>query len=54
MAARAATVLNAPGKAHDIGAAARRFVLQHHAWPAMLEPLGTLIHRPSAGARHAA
>jgi sugar transferase (PEP-CTERM/EpsH1 system associated) len=37
-----------------IGAAARQFVLAHHAWDAMLAPLATLVGMGGEGARHAA
>jgi sugar transferase (PEP-CTERM/EpsH1 system associated) len=37
-----------------MGAAARRFVCDHHAWEAMLAPLAALIGQDGEGARHAA
>ena len=54
MARRAAAVINDPVRAHAMGAAARRFVLAHHAWPAMLAPLGELLGLSQEGKRHAA
>ncbi len=43
MAARAAHLLADRAQAQAIGAAARRFVVSHHAWPAMLAPLADLM-----------
>lgn len=43
MAARVAAVLDDPARAKAMGAAARRFVREHHAWDAMLAPLGALL-----------
>ena len=54
MARRAAAVIDDPVRAHAMGAAARRFVLAHHAWPAMLAPLGALLGLTREGKRHAA
>lgn len=57
MAARAAALLTAPGKAQAMGTAARRFVLDRHAWGAMLAPLGHLLGATGQGGqgeRHAA
>jgi sugar transferase (PEP-CTERM/EpsH1 system associated) len=58
MAARLAAVLDDPAKATAMGAAARRFVRDHHAWDAMLAPLGALLGRAAGrageGQRHAA
>ncbi len=54
MAARAAHVLGAPGAPQAMGAAARRFVLDHHAWEAMLGPLERLLAQGGKGERHAA
>ncbi|MBC2650859.1 TIGR03087 family PEP-CTERM/XrtA system glycosyltransferase [Novosphingobium aerophilum] len=49
--ARAAMALiaNRPA-AQAMGAAARRFVEQHHAWPAVLAPLAAALGFPSSGA----
>jgi len=54
MAARAAGLLDTPGRAETMGTAARRFVLDHHAWDAMLAPLGHLLERPQPEQRDAA
>jgi sugar transferase (PEP-CTERM/EpsH1 system associated) len=58
MAARVHALLDDAGKAAAMGAAARRFVLDHHAWDAMLAPLGALVGgvpgRTGEGQRHAA
>jgi sugar transferase (PEP-CTERM/EpsH1 system associated) len=54
MAARAGAVLDDRAQAAAMGAAARRFVLQHHAWDAMLAPLGRLLGAGERGERHAA
>lgn len=58
MAARIAALLADPAQGHAMGKAARDFVLRHHAWAAMLEPLAGLVgavpHEPSRDARHAA
>ena len=61
MAARVHALLEDPARASAMGAAARRFVLDHHAWDAMLAPLGALVGGAGAGAgpgqqgqRHAA
>lgn len=58
MAARIATLLADPVAAHEIGTAARRFVLAQHGWEAMLAPLGRLIgpdpQTRGEGQRHAA
>ncbi len=43
MADKIATLVAQPETAADIGAAARRFVVEHHAWEAMLAPLGALV-----------
>jgi glycosyltransferase involved in cell wall biosynthesis len=43
--------LEAPAR---IGSAARRFVLDHHGWEAMLAPLAGLIGMVGQGQRHAA
>jgi hypothetical protein len=40
--------------AQAIGAAGRRFVIDHHAWQAMLAPLAGLIMQERQEARHAA
>jgi glycosyltransferase involved in cell wall biosynthesis len=54
MAERIAGLLAEPEVAARTGAAARRFVLEHHAWPAMLAPLASLVAPRSEGQRHAA
>lgn len=55
MAAQIAGLVAAPERAAAIGAAARRFVLDHHGWEAMLAPLAGLIGAPATKpARHAA
>lgn len=54
MAERIADLLAAPETAARIGAAARRFVVDHHAWEAMLAPLAGLIGHGGEGQRHAA
>ncbi len=53
MAARIETALSDPDALFDLGASARQFVLDRHAWNAMLEPLGNLIS-PASEARNAA
>ena len=54
MAARAAALLGDLDKAAAMGAAARAFVLESHAWPAMLAPLERLLGSSRQGVRHAA
>jgi sugar transferase (PEP-CTERM/EpsH1 system associated) len=54
MAARIANLLDEPEACQRIGAAARRFVRDHHAWEAMLAPLAGLLGRSPEGTRHAA
>jgi sugar transferase (PEP-CTERM/EpsH1 system associated) len=54
MAARITALLADPQTPARIGAAARRFVLDHHGWEAMLAPLGALIGQGTQAARHAA
>ena len=54
MAARIDYLLADPDTASRIGAAARRFVIERHAWDAMLVPLGALIAGRGEGQRHAA
>lgn len=54
MAAAATSLLANREAALAMGAAARRFVLDHHAWEAMLAPLARLIGQDREGARHAA
>jgi sugar transferase (PEP-CTERM/EpsH1 system associated) len=54
MAARIADLLADRAAASRIGAAARRFVLDHHGWEAMLAPLAGLIGMAGEGQRHAA
>ena len=54
MAQRIAELIAVPASQARIGAAARRFVLDHHGWEAMLAPLGGLIGQGGEGVRHAA
>lgn len=54
MAARITALLSDPAAPARIGAAARRFVLDHHGWEAMLAPLGALLGHGTEAARHAA
>ncbi len=53
MAARIEAALADPDALSELGASARQFVLDHHAWDAMLEPLGHLV-RPAGETRDAA
>ncbi len=54
MCARIEAVLSDPEVPARIGAAARRFVLDHHGWEAMLAPLAGLIGMAGERQRHAA
>lgn len=54
MAARIDTLLQDPDARMQIGSAARRFVLDHHAWEAMMAPLADLVGTGAKGQRHAA
>ncbi|GAA0766310.1 TIGR03087 family PEP-CTERM/XrtA system glycosyltransferase [Erythrobacter ramosus] len=54
MCARIEALLRDPEAPARIGAAARRFVLDHHGWDAMLAPLAGLIGMADEGQRHAA
>jgi sugar transferase (PEP-CTERM/EpsH1 system associated) len=54
MAERIAGLLADRQAAATIGMAARRFVLGHHGWDAMLAPLGQLLSQREDGVRHAA
>lgn len=55
MAGRVAQLVGDPHTGAAIGAAARRFVLDHHGWEAMLAPLAGLIGKDIRGhQRHAA
>lgn len=54
MAARIEGLLSDPAAPARIGAAARRFVRDHHAWEAMLAPLGALLGQSGEAAPHAA
>lgn len=54
MCARIEALLSDPEATARIGAAARRFVLDHHGWEAMLAPLAGLIGCADQGQRHAA
>ncbi|TAD77568.1 MAG: TIGR03087 family PEP-CTERM/XrtA system glycosyltransferase [Sphingomonadales bacterium] len=54
MAARIETLLTESGATTRIGTAARHFVLEHHAWEAMLAPLAGLLGMAGQGQRHAA
>ncbi|MEO0699241.1 MAG: TIGR03087 family PEP-CTERM/XrtA system glycosyltransferase [Pseudomonadota bacterium] len=53
---RFAQLMADPRAAHTMGQAARRFVVEHHAWAAQLAPLNTLVtgKRPHQEARNAA
>lgn len=54
MAERAARVLHDPQERDRIGSAARQFMLDNHAWEAMLAPLGILVTGAGQEARNAA
>jgi len=54
MAERIAALLADSEAAARIGMAARQFVIEHHAWDAMLAPLAGLIGMSPEGQRHAA
>jgi sugar transferase (PEP-CTERM/EpsH1 system associated) len=54
MAARIEVLLSDPEAATRLGAAARRFALEHHDWEAMLAPLAQLLGKRAEAARHAA
>ena len=54
MAQRIAGLIADPASQARVGAAARRFVLDHHGWEAMLAPLANLIGVTKQGVRHAA
>jgi glycosyltransferase involved in cell wall biosynthesis len=54
MAARITALVGDPAASQRIGAAARRFVRDHHAWEAMLAPLAGLVGLNEEGTRHAA
>lgn len=54
MAARIVALLADPAVPARIGTAARRFVLDHHGWEAMMAPLAGLIGMGAEGQRHAA
>jgi sugar transferase (PEP-CTERM/EpsH1 system associated) len=54
MAQRIAGLIADPAEAARVGAAARRFVLDHHGWDAMLAPLAGLLCASREGVRHAA
>ncbi|WP_086617205.1 TIGR03087 family PEP-CTERM/XrtA system glycosyltransferase [Erythrobacter tepidarius] len=54
MAARIADLLSDADAPARIGAAARRFVCDHHGWEAMLAPLARLLGRDGESVRHAA
>ena len=54
MCARIEALLGDPAAPARTGAAARRFVLDHHGWEAMLAPLAGLIGMVGEGQRHAA
>ncbi|WP_234027107.1 TIGR03087 family PEP-CTERM/XrtA system glycosyltransferase [Erythrobacter sp. KY5] len=54
MAACASKLVDDPEKAVQLGQAAREFVLENHAWDAMLSPLEALITGQSSEARNAA
>ncbi len=54
MCDRMAALLGNPDAASRLGKAARRFVLEHHDWDAMLRPLETIVEEASAGVCDAA
>jgi sugar transferase (PEP-CTERM/EpsH1 system associated) len=54
MTARLAALLAAPDTRAQMGGAARRFVLDHHGWDAMLAPLGGMVGMSAEGQRNAA
>jgi sugar transferase (PEP-CTERM/EpsH1 system associated) len=54
MAARLAALLAEPEAHAQMGAAARRFVLDHHGWDAMLAPLAGMVGMAAEGRRDAA
>ena len=54
MAERAAELLQSQADMTRIGSAARQFVLEHHAWDAMLAPLEALVSKGREEARNAA
>jgi sugar transferase (PEP-CTERM/EpsH1 system associated) len=54
MAARITALVGDPSASQRIGAAARWFVCDHHAWEAMLAPLAGLVGLNEEGTRHAA
>jgi sugar transferase (PEP-CTERM/EpsH1 system associated) len=54
MAQAAAELVANPRRAAAMGAAARRFVLDRHAWDAMLAPLEALLGAKPEASRHAA
>ncbi len=54
MAARIAALISDVEAPARIGASARRFVLDHHGWEAMMAPLARLIGMTRDGQRHAA
>jgi len=54
MCARLEPLLAEPEARARMGAAARRFVLDHHGWEAMLAPLGDMLGIGGKGARDAA
>jgi sugar transferase (PEP-CTERM/EpsH1 system associated) len=54
MAARIEALIRHPDAGARIGVAARRFVVEHHDWAAMLTPLAEMVGLPQERARHAA
>lgn len=54
MAQRIAGLTSDPASLSRIGGAARRFVLDHHGWEAMLSPMAGLVGQSGEGVRHAA
>ena len=54
MAERLAALVADPQAAGQMGAAARRFVLDHHGWEAMLAPLAGMLEMGGEGQRDAA
>ncbi len=54
MCARISDLVSDPAIAHRLGSSARQFVLDHHAWGAMLAPLENLVRGDVGEARNAA
>jgi glycosyltransferase involved in cell wall biosynthesis len=54
LAERALLLLGDEASARTMGAAARRFVIDHKSWKAVLAPLASIVGRPASEARDAA